>query len=147
MTDQNKEFSFTTKVLEREKFSLSYIPPEPSLGAYANSAMEVRQDFDSTLMRMRAELAAYILKEPLGHSTEVRYYDIDEPASWFQHLKMGWKDDFVSRWLLKRWPIKYKTKYVKAEFRIEHAAIYPEANIAVPALGRPIPYHVIKEIS
>ena len=143
----NRAFTVNTKHLEMERFYQSFRIPQSELGEFAKAHYKVHQDYDIDFGQVRISLETLILKEPLGHSTETRYYDVDIPANWWQHLKTQWKDDFVTRWLLRHWPVKYKTRSVRAEFRIEHAAIYPEANIAMPALGRAIPYHTIKELT
>lgn len=146
MSDQHKAFSFTTKTLDRELFYRRFELPEDLFGSFTRDSLRIEREFDIDFFRDVIRIQFEALKEPLGYSNEVRYYDVDIPASWWQHYKLELKDDVVSRWLLRRWPVKYKTKSFRAEFRIEHAAIYPEANVAFPALGRPIPYHTIKEL-
>jgi hypothetical protein len=141
----DKRFSLVTKELERELFYQRIELPEDLVGSFTRGSIKFEREFDIDFFRELFRMQFEVLKEPLGHSTEVRYYDVDIPASWWQHYKMTCKDDVLSRWILRRWPVKYRTKSFRAEFRIEHAAIYPEANVAFPALGRAIPYHKIKE--
>ena len=144
---QNREFSFTTKTLERERFYQRFIVPESQLGAFSRNTFEVSEDYAIDFGQMRLIFEMEVLKEPLGSEEIVRTGEVQVPATWWQHYKESMSNDILARWIRRRWPVKYKIERRVFKFQIDHAAIYPEANIAVPALGRAIPYHQIKEIT
>lgn len=148
MTDSSKNpfLSVTTKQLGMERFYHMFRIPESELGEFAKSSYRVDTDYDVDFAMMRLRLETTILKEPLGRESITRTGEIQVPATWWQHYKETMSDDIVARWIRRRWPVQYKIERKTFHFIVEHAAIYPEANIAMPALGRPIPYHVLKEI-
>lgn len=88
----------------------------------------------------------YVLAEKLATD---RYYaetSFDIPASTWQMLKAKRQWTWGWRWLVRRYPVVYNTIEKRVAIKVERYASYPEADVVINKLGRPIPYERVKRI-
>lgn len=84
-----------------------------------NVAKEIIHEKDRSFIRT-IKVNIYGLKDK---PVIIRY-----PENWLEALK----ERFAPKWLLKKYPIKYK------EIKVDPMLIFPEMNIAVPNFGAPV---------
>lgn len=102
---------------------------------------------DYELERQRVELSAYVLREHLAEDTytDSKMYSIH--ATWWDMLKDTYANTWWLGWLVKRRPANFEYHNIKVGVRVDRYASYPEADIALPSLGRPVPYECITRLT
>jgi hypothetical protein len=98
--------------------------------------------------RRRVQMEAYVLQEHLADD----YYDgqSDEyafPKTWWDHFKETYGDRWWLRWWYKRHGAQYDHKSFPVRVKVERYANYPEADITIPRLGRPVPYETTRRLT
>jgi len=124
-----------TVVLEWRKFAAAQQIPVNML---ENLEFSVHHDhfFRLLLMRLtKSVLAEHLAEEE--YSARARF-----PATWWDH----WKETHGQTWLgplwMRKWPPRFT--YREATMKIEHAFLYPEANVPRPPdIGKPVRYDQI----
>ena len=121
-------------VLDRLRFGVT-----SRVGATMRESAKIHVMEDFITRQLVVALEAEVLAEKLvgGTATASR----SEPKTWLDYLKRDvWYTDLahdrIMRWIAKRWPIQYRKVILTATF--DRYALFPEANIALPELGKPV---------
>lgn len=92
-------------------------------------------------------LEAYVLQEHLADDIYVDSTKYTTPATWWDHFKETFQTSWWLGWLVKRRPAKYDHHVVHCGVQVERYASYPEADVAVPQLGRPVPFENVRRLT
>jgi len=69
-----------------------------------------------------------VLASKIHEDRTTVYFHYKTPLNWVEHLKK----DKAPKWLLNRYPVKYRTHNIKRVAVFKRYAEYPKANIAIP---------------
>lgn len=118
-------------ILEQAKVAV-----KERLGPATLTQMQVATypSYGGVIEGMAIELSTYVLTEHLvRHPYEVEF-SMQVPATWFQHLKAA----RMRPWILRRWPVRYRKIVRTQTVMFERDAMYPQASIMPPELGKPV---------
>lgn len=130
------------------------------LGLTVRSTARIEQrryqsdDADDIAGLLEHELSAYALTDHLVTDAHVvrfeKTFSVPVPATWWDHFRVVHLGRFWSR-VARRWPPRYlDMEFVARESRLvtfhqDHQ--YPEANIVIKELGKPIVIEYYREVS
>lgn len=125
-------------ILDRLKFAY-----QTRIGPSVRQSMTLEAVEDVVTRQLIARLSAEVLADKLVGDTIATTYSVRQPATWFDWLKQDvWYTDLdndrIMRWVERKWPVKYKTVTYHVSVKFDRYALYPEARIALPELGRPV---------
>jgi len=92
-------------------------------------------------------LEAMVLQEHLADDHYEEILVVTQPKTWWDHFKIDHLDSWWGRWLNTHFPSEYNSENHLVRVKIERYASYPEADVAVPQLGRPIPFETLKRLT
>lgn len=95
-----------------------------SIGSYVAESLELTSGRDLILDRIKVQLTAKVLASQVVRDNHV--YEIETPATWWQHLKHAHGPE----WFKRRYPVRYEKTRLVADFK--RYATYPKANLALP---------------
>lgn len=121
-------------------------------GIMAEMEMRVGQggSYDFLRDQVTIQMIAKILTDdlPPERVSQSTMIPVQEPKSTWQMWKFQNGHHWFARWLVNRWPVKYRTyeKSVQCEFNLERYRAYPRARVSHPTLGNAIMFHDIRDV-
>lgn len=102
---------------------------------------------DFELNRQRVKMEAYVLSDRLS---DEEYFDTKRystPKTWWDMFKDTYALTWWLAWFVSRRPAQFNHHNFSVGVRVERFAQYPEANISLPGLGRPVRYERITRLT
>lgn len=94
----------------------------------------------------KINLEAYVLQEHLADEYFEETVHVRSPYSWWDMLVNTKRETWWGKWLHKWYTVKFFDEFYPVKVKVERFANYPEADIAVPSLGRPVPYESLRRL-
>ena len=105
---------------------------------------------DALAFEMKAQgvkLEAFVLQEHLADDHYEEILEVTQPKTWWDHFKIDHLDSWWGRWLNTHFPPEYDSQLHLVRVKVERYANYPEADIEIPGLGRPVPYEKLRRLT
>lgn len=107
--------------------------------------------FDGLLEGLTVELQKQVLTEKLPPASVTAHkrveFTFQMPASWWQMWKFEYAYRWHTRWIVKRWPVRFQrdeqVKAVEVTVNLQLYRTYPEATYAIPNLGASVKFHTL----
>lgn len=133
------------KKLEQLRVGTSFVINVRELDALEPGNRRAAMDYE--LGRKRVELESYVLGEKLAEDTYTDKKSYSTPKTWWDMFKVTYAMTWWLGWLVRRWPAKFEYHWFSVGVTVERFANYPEADIPLPSLGRPVPYERITRLT
>lgn len=120
---------------------------QTKLGATIVQSLEYEVHEDNWFQRaLLHRLEAYALSEHLVTDRYVGERMFRTPATSWQMFKWEHAESWWLGWLVRRRPVRFSEQPHHVVVEVERKALYPQANIAVPNLGRPVIIERLTEV-
>jgi len=117
------------------------------VGHSFRSKMHTEVDLDLERDEQIHRLESFVLQEHLADDIYIDAHPYTTPKTWWDMFKLTFAATWWLGWLVKRRPAQFERHVVKSAVKVERYASYPEANIDVPQLGRPIPFESVRRLT
>ena len=92
-------------------------------------------------------LEAFVLREHLADDFYEEVLVVTQPKTWWDHFKIDFQHTWWGRFLYNHFPPEFTHDNHMVRVKVERYASYPEADVAIPQLGRPIPFEQLKRLT
>lgn len=133
------------KVLEPMRVGRTFAIETKLLDELTPGDRQAAMDYE--LQRQRVALEVYVLSEKLAEDVYTDKKSYSTPKTWWDMFKVTYAMTWWLGWLVRRWPAEFDYHWFEVGVRIERYAQYPEANISLPDLGRPVRYERMAPLS
>jgi len=133
------------KVLEAMRVGSSFVIDTKLHDELTPGDRQAAMDYE--LGRRRVSLEAYVLSDKLADDTYTDTKRYSTPKTWWDMFKMTYQLTWWLGWFVEKFPVKYDYHDFSVGVQVERYAQYPEADIALPSLGRPVKYERIRHLS
>lgn len=89
-------------------------------------------------------LESFVLAEKLAEDEYKDHVELMLPSSVWQHFKANHAASWWLGWLVRRRTVQYTTIRHELVVKVKRYASYPEANVPIERLGRPIPWEMVE---
>lgn len=127
---------FNRKVLERRKVGVT---------VWQSAHASVEEDMIRDELQHRLE--AYLLTDHVANDEFTASTQAQWPDSTWQMFKSRHAESWWLRWLVDRYPVRMHIERQQVVVRVERYLGYPEANLALPELGRPVIFETARQMS
>ena len=115
------------------------------LTGHALHSLQVDVENDPSLRAMVYSLTTEVFSQKLGEETnkQTKIVEFDFPSNWWQQLKLA----NLPEWVMRKWPVKYRTFTQKVEFTSTFKAYhkYPEMKAVLPPDSGPAVLHIFND--
>lgn len=133
------------KTLEPLKVGSSFVIDVKAEEALTPGDRQAAMDFE--LGRRRVELEAYVLTEHLAEDKYVEHGSYSVAKTWWDLFKLTYQYTWWLSWLVNKFPVKFEHHKIDIGVEVERFATYPEADLPIPNLGRPVPYERVRYLT
>ena len=135
MDDWTMPHETQRKTLERMK-----------VGASIRQSMRVDVSEDVLRGELEHRLSAYVLADHLASDTFTAYTSSEWPDSTWQMFKSRHAGSWWLGWLVRRRPTRLHTERQSVAVEVKRYLAYPEANLDLPELGRPVIFEQVRQL-
>lgn len=139
------EIHTETKTLEAMRVGSSFVIDVKHMDRLTPGDRQSAMDFE--LDRQRVSLEAYVLSDKLADDTYTQTKRYSTPKTWWDMFKLTYQLTWWLGWFVDKFPVKYEYHDFSVGVQVERFAQYPEADIALPSLGRPVKYERMRYLS
>lgn len=133
------------KVLEPMRVGSSFAIETKLMDELTPGDRQAAMDFE--LKRQRVRLETHILSEKLAEETYTDKKSYSTPKTWWDMFKMTYAMTWWLGWLVRKWPAEFDYHWFEVGVNVERFVQYPESDLPVPSLGRPIPYERVTRLT
>lgn len=133
------------KVLQQKKVGSSFVIDVKEMEQLIPGDRQSAMDYE--LDRRRYALEAYVLTDKLADDVYTNTKRYSTPKTWWDMFKMTYEFTWWLGWLVEKFPVKYEYHDFSVGVEVERYAHYPEADIALPNLGRPVFYEEVRRLN
>jgi hypothetical protein len=117
------------------------------VGHSFRSMMHTDVDLDVDRGQQVHRLESFVLQEHLADDVYIDMHPYTVPKTWWDMFKLTFASTWWLGWLVKRRPAQFDRHVVKSAVKVERYASYPEADVAIPQLGRPLPFESVRRLT
>lgn len=123
-----------------------YLKADPEIGTNFTSTAELIHEYQIDYDRLKLGIEAYVLQEHLAEDFYEGSREYVVHHSWWDMFKDTYATRWWATWFVRKHLPKFDMHPMKIRIKVDRYLNYPEANIQMPALGRPYPYERITRL-
>lgn len=89
-------------------------------------------------------IESFVLAEKLAEDAYSNFVTLMMPKTVWEHFKASHGASWWLGWLVRRRPVQYTKFTTELIVKVKRYASYPEADIALPGLGRPVRWEMVE---
>jgi len=129
------EYTTARKVLEQRQ-----------VGATVRQSMRFETREDHLHGELERRISAYVLTDHVADDTFTAVTRAEWPASTWQMFKHRHVASWWLGWLVRRRPVRMQVEVQHVEVEVSRYLGYPEADLRLPELGRPVIFETPRQI-
>ena len=137
-TEEDAEFVGSRKVVEKLRVGYTF---------RALMTAEVDRFIEAEYNTAVHRLESFILAEKLAEDEYTDHVTTAVPSSTWQYFKATHAESWWFGWFVNRHPVDYHVTYHDLITKVKRYATYPEADIALPGLGRPVIWEQVDTVT